>query len=93
VAEARMREKSFLEPFTGQYELPGTVLNVVTRGDHTLVANTPGQPARELIPRHGMLFDLQGLSGVSIEFKTDASGKIVEAVFYQGGSALVIKKK
>jgi CubicO group peptidase (beta-lactamase class C family) len=93
VAEARMRENSFLEPFTGQYELPGTVLNVVTRGDHTLVANTPGQPARELIPRHGMLFDLQGLSGVSIEFKTDASGKVVEAVFYQGGSALVIKKK
>ena len=93
VAEARMREKSFLEPFTGQYELPGTVLNVVTRGDHTLVATTPGQPARELIPRHGMLFDLQGLSGVSIEFKTDASGKVVEAVFYQGGSALVIKKK
>jgi CubicO group peptidase (beta-lactamase class C family) len=93
VAEARMREKSFLEPFTGQYELPGTVLNVVMRGGHTLVANTPGQPARELIPRHGMLFDLQGLSGVSLEFKTDASGKVVEAVFYQGGSALVIKKK
>lgn len=93
VAEARMRERSFLEAFAGQYELPGNVLNIALRGEHTLVANTPGQPARELIPRNGTLFDVQGLSGVSIEFKTDASGKVTEAVFYQGGSALVIKKK
>jgi CubicO group peptidase (beta-lactamase class C family) len=93
VAEARMREKSFLEPFTGQYELPGNVLNVALRGEHALVASTPGQPPRELIPQHGMFFDLQGLSGVSIEFKPDASGKVTEAVFYQGGDALVIKKK
>jgi CubicO group peptidase (beta-lactamase class C family) len=93
VAEARMHESNFLQVFTGQYELPGNVLNIALRGEHTLVAGTPGQPARELIPRQGMLFDLQGLSGVSIEFKTDASGKAVEAVFYQGGTALVIKKK
>jgi CubicO group peptidase (beta-lactamase class C family) len=92
-AKSRMRERSFLEAFTGQYDLPGTELNISLRGDHTLVAATPGQPARELIPRHGTLFDLQGLSGVSIDFKSDASGKVIEAVFYQGGSTLVIKKK
>jgi hypothetical protein len=73
--------------------LPGNLLNIALRGEHVLVANTPGQPARELIPRRGTLFDVQGLSGISIEFKADASGKVTEAVFYQGGSALVIKKK
>jgi CubicO group peptidase (beta-lactamase class C family) len=93
VAEARMRERNFLEAFTGQYQLPGNVLTIALRGEHTLMASTPGQPARELIPRHGMLFDLQGLNGVSIEFKTEASGKAVEAIFYQGESALVLKKK
>lgn len=92
-AAARMREKTFLEAFAGQYELPGTVLTIALRGEHTLVANTPGQPARELVPRHGTLFEMQGLSGVSIEFKMDTSGKVTEAVFYQGGGAQVIKKK
>jgi CubicO group peptidase (beta-lactamase class C family) len=93
VAESRMREKSFLESLAGEYELPGTVLTVALRGDYTLVASTPGQPPRELLPRHGTLFDLSGLSGVSLEFKLDAAGKSTEAVFYQGGSALIIKKK
>ena len=93
VAEARMREKAFLEAFVGQYELPGNVLNIALQGEHSLVAHTPGQPVRGLTPRSGTLFDVQGLSGVSIEFKMDASGKVTEAVFYQGGSALVIKKK
>jgi len=93
VAEARMREKAFLEAFVGQYELPGNVLAITLRGEHTLVASTPGQPPRELIPRHGTLFDVQGLNGASLEFKMDASGKVSEAVLYQGGSALIIKKK
>ena len=93
VAESRMREKTFLESLAGQYELPGNVLTVALRGDHTLVSSTPGQPPRELIPRHGTLFDLQGLSGVSIEFKLDASGTATEAVFFQGDSALIIKKR
>ena len=93
VAEARMREKAFLEAFVGQYELPGNVLAITLRGEHALVASTPGQPPRELIPRHGTLFDIQGLNGASLEFKMDASGKVSEAVLYQGGSALIIKKK
>jgi len=93
VAEARMREKSFLLGFTGQYELPGSVLTVAFRGEHTLIASTPGQPPRELIPRQGTLFEVQGISGASIEFKTDASGKVTEAVFSQGGTVSVIKKK
>jgi CubicO group peptidase (beta-lactamase class C family) len=93
IAERQMFERSFLEPLTGQYELPGTTLTIALKGDKTLVAILPGQPERELIPVRGTTFDLQGLSGFSIEFKKDASGRVTEAVIYQPGATFVVKKK
>jgi len=93
VPEKRMFERSFLEPFAGQYELPGETLTISLRGDHTLVASLPGQPARELVPTRGATFDLQGLSGYSIEFKADTSGKVTEAVLYQPDGTFVVKRK
>jgi YD repeat-containing protein len=32
-------------------------------------------------------------SGVTIEFKRDASGKVTEAAFNDNGTAIVLKKK
>jgi CubicO group peptidase (beta-lactamase class C family) len=93
IPERQMFERSFLEPLTGQYELPGTVLTIALKGDKTLVAVLPGQPERELIPVRGTTFDLQGLSDSSIEFKRDASGRVIEAVIYQPGTTFVVKKK
>jgi len=93
VPEKQMFERSFLEPFTGEYELPGAALTISLRGDKTLVASLPGQPSRELVPTRGTTFAVQGLSGFSIEFKKDASGKVTEAVFYQPGETLVMKRK
>jgi hypothetical protein len=83
VPEKRMFERSSLEPFAGQYELPGTMLTITLRG----------QPARELVPTRGTTFDFKGLSGFTIEFKQDASGKVTEAVVYQPGGTLVVKRK
>jgi hypothetical protein len=91
--ERQMTERTFLEALIGQYELPGIVLTISLAGDHALVASFPGQPARELIPVRGTTFDLKGLSGSSIEFRKDASGRVTEAVLYQLEETLVARKK
>ncbi len=91
--ERAMLEKSFLEPLAGKYEIGGRTVTVALEGEKTLVLVIPGQPQYELIPRHGTLFDLKGLSGFSIEFKKDASGAVTEAVFYQPDGTYVAKKK
>jgi hypothetical protein len=73
VAEKRMRERSFLEAFTGQYDLFGSTMTIALEGESTLVANLPGEPKRELVPKRGTMFDFKEQSGRSIEFKPDVS--------------------
>jgi len=49
--------------------------------------------SRKLIPRHGTRFDVQDLTGVTLEFKLDCRGQVQEVVVYTPDSALVIPKK
>jgi CubicO group peptidase (beta-lactamase class C family) len=93
--DKQLSERSFIEPFTGQYEIPGSpvVLTVSLRGDHTLIASVPGQPDYELVPRRGTRFDFTVVHGLSLEFKRDASGKVTEAALNEFGTVIVLKKK
>jgi CubicO group peptidase (beta-lactamase class C family) len=93
--DKQLTERSFIEAFTGQYEIPGspTPMTISLRGDHTLVLSTPGARDLDLLPRRGMSFEMKDFSGVTIEFKRDASGKITEAVLNNNGTAIVQKKK
>jgi CubicO group peptidase (beta-lactamase class C family) len=93
--DKQLSERSFIEAFTGQYEIPGSpvVLTVSLHGDHTLFASVPGQPDYELVPRRGTRFDFAVANGLSLEFKRDASGKVTEAVLNQLGTVVVLKKK
>ena len=93
--DKQLSDRSFVEAFTGQYEIPGspTPLTISLRGDHTLVVSTPGSPDVELLPSRGTKFDIKDQSGVSIEFKRDAGGKVVEAALDDNGTVLVLKKK
>jgi len=94
VPEKRMRERSFLEPFTGEYELPGQTLTISLRGNDTLVATLPGRPAMELVPDHGTTFKVTGVySNFTIEFQQDASGKVTGAVLTEASGTSVVKKK
>src|SRR5882724_2243658 len=95
MADKQLIQRSFIEPFAGQYAAPGdpTPLTVELRGDHTLVIVRPGTPERELIPRRGTTFDIKGLEGFSMEFKRDASGKVTEAVYYRPDTVLILKRK
>jgi len=91
--EARLRERGFLETLAGQYELGPNVVTIALRGENTLVLSLPGQPERELIPRRGTSFDLEGLTGFSVEFKLDASGAVSEAAFYQPDATYLAKRR
>ena len=92
-AEKRMFEASFLRQFTGEYDAPGQPWTVALAGENALQLVFPGAPPRKLIPRHGTRFDVQDLTGITLEFKQDAAGQGQEVVVYTPDSALVIPKK
>ncbi len=86
-------ERKVLESLTGLYELAGPPLTVALHEDGKLYLESPGQAPRELAPVRGLLFSLQGVTGVSLEFKTDASGAVTEAVIHQRSGAAVLKRR
>ncbi len=92
VADEAMRQRAFLEPFVGRYELAGTVLTVELKGDDTLTLTVPGQPTYELIPTRGTSFDLKGLSGYGAEFRLGANGAVSELVLTQPNGTFVAKR-
>ena len=53
----------------------------------------PGQPTYELVPTRGTSFDLEGLSGYSVEFKQEESGAVNELVLTQPNGTFVAKRK
>lgn len=88
-----MKDKEFLEQFTGEYELMGMTLTVSLRGEDTLIASVPGQGDQELVPYMGTTFNLKGLTGFSIEFRKNGGGKVTEALITQPGGAFTATRK
>lgn len=92
---ARRGEKvarEVLESLVGEYVLM-TVTATVALVDDKLTLTVPGQPRYELVPTKGLLFDLKGVPGFSLEFKKDESGKIAEVVFFQPNGTFTAKRK
>jgi CubicO group peptidase (beta-lactamase class C family) len=92
VAPESMRERNFLEPFAGTYDLMGTQVHIALQGEHTLVLAIPGQPEYELEPVEGTEFTVKGRPSLRIEFKRDESGAVTEAVVTQQGAVLSAKR-
>ncbi len=93
VADESMRERSFLEPLVGTYELGSITVTVALRGEHTLTLTVPGQPTYELVPTRGTSFDIKGLHGFSVKFEKDASGAVTQLIIYQPNGTFVAKRK
>lgn len=91
-APAEMSTRAFLEPLTGVYEVNGIDAEVVLREDGVLQYVQLGRP-RELVPVRGTLFRIKDLSGVSIEFLKDASGKVDRIALHADGSTIGPRKK
>ncbi len=91
--DRKLRDPGVLERFKGIYLLGDVPFAVSLRGDNTLELREPNGTLRELIPVRGTTFDVKGLSGHRIEFKTDAAGAVVEAAMSSPEGTLVAKKK
>ncbi len=92
-ADKSMQEKSFLDQFTGDYEVMGLTLTVVLKGEKALSLTVPGQPLYELEPYKGTDFRLKGHNGFSIAFKRDEAGTVTEAVLTQPQGVFTAKRK
>ncbi|NIM98145.1 MAG: serine hydrolase [candidate division Zixibacteria bacterium] len=90
--EKAMMEKSFLEKFTGEYVIGEEKSTVFLKGEKTLYLFVPGQPEYELVPYKGTTFNFKTLSGFSIEFIMDESGKVTEAKITQPNGVFTAKK-
>ncbi len=91
--EKRMFETSFLRQFAGEYDAPGKPWTVALAGENRLQLIFPGAPPRKLIPRHGTRFDVQDMTGITLEFKQDASGQTQEVVVYTPDSAFAVPRR
>lgn len=85
-------EAAILDGYVGNYELaPGFVLTVTHEGEQ-LFAQATGQQKLELQAISTTKFKTKGVAA-DIEFKQDASGKIVSLILYQGGREMPAKKQ
>ncbi len=91
--EKKMKERSFLEKFVGEYLLGEMTVTVSLRGDNELVLFVPGQPQYELVPYKGTEFNLKNLTGYSVEFIVGKAGKVTEAKVTQPNGVFTAKKK
>jgi len=86
-------DRKVLESLAGQYQLAGPPLTVALHEDGKLHLVYPGEAPRELVPVRGLLFNVQGNTGFSVEFKQDASGAVTEAVFHAPRGSFVAKRQ
>jgi len=90
--ERRMRERSFLEPLAGTYQIADFKVVVTLRPDNTLTATMPNQKVYELQPVRGNTFAAKGENGLTLDFKRDSAGNVTEFSLNQAGSSTVFKK-
>jgi hypothetical protein len=92
--ERKLTEKSFLQQFVGIYEFASdsSTLTIALKNE-TLTATFQGERENVLVPARGTEFNLQGRSGVSIEFKSDENGQFTQAFFILPGAVLIAKKR
>lgn len=90
--DRRMRERTFLEPIAGTYQVADFKIVVTLRADNVLTVTLPNQRVWELDPVRGNTFAVKGENGLSLDFKRDAGGQVTEFSLNQSGSSSVYKK-
>ncbi|MCK5059450.1 MAG: serine hydrolase [Candidatus Aminicenantes bacterium] len=91
--EKKMRNKTFLQQFVGEYDIQGMIATISLRGDTTLIITITGQPPYELIPFKGTEFNIKNLDGFSIKFILDDSGKVTGLESHQPNGVFPAPKK
>jgi CubicO group peptidase (beta-lactamase class C family) len=90
--DRRMRERAFLEPLAGTYQVGDYKIVVSLRPDNVLVATFPTQKIFEMEPVRGNSFAAKEENGTTIDFKRDAAGKVTELSLTEQGTSSVFKR-
>jgi len=90
--DKRMRERGFLEPLVGIYQIADFKIMITLRSDNVLTALLPNQKIYELEPLHGNSFALKGENAWTIDFKRDEGGKVSEFSLNQAGTSSIYRK-
>lgn len=91
--EKKMQDKAFLERFVGEYDFTGMIGVISLQGDKTLILTISGQPPYELVPYRGVEFNLKDVTGFSIKFILDDTGKVTGLESHQPNGTFNAKKK
>ena len=90
--DRRMRERSFLEPIAGVYQVADYKYVVTIRPDNVLTVTLPSGKVWELEPLRANTFAVKGENALALDFKRDTGGKVTEFSLNQGGSSEIYKK-
>jgi len=88
----RMRERSFLDPIAGVYQVADFKYVIRVRPDNVLSVTLPSGKVWELEPVRGNTFAVKGENGLTLDFKRDAGGKVTEFSLDQAGTSEIYKK-
>jgi hypothetical protein len=92
MADASLKNRSFLEQFVAEYELMGMVVTVSLRGEDSLLASIPGQGDVILEPYQGTTFNVKGMAGFSFEFIRE-NGTVKEVKISQPNGTFTATKR
>ena len=90
--DRRMRERSFLDPIAGVYQVADFKYVITVRPDNVLSVTLPSGKVWELEPVRGNTFAVKGENELTLDFKRDAGGKVTEFSLNQVGSSEIYKK-
>lgn len=90
--DRRMRERGFLDPIAGVYQVADFKYVITVRPDNVLSVTLPSGKVWELEPVRGNTFAVKGENELTLDFKRDASGKVTEFSLNQAGSSEIYKK-
>lgn len=82
-----------LEQYVGDYAFSETMISKVYIKGPKLYLFVPGQPEYELAYIGGDSFTIKSLTGFTIRFDTDATGKIISLTSIQPNGKYTAKKK
>jgi CubicO group peptidase (beta-lactamase class C family) len=89
--DARLRDSLVIAKFVGRYQIPGGPVAVITRRAATLFYSQGGEPT-PLEAQDGTRFVIAAAKDISVEFMSDASGKVTGARVAQPGAVTDITR-
>jgi CubicO group peptidase (beta-lactamase class C family) len=78
--DATSRDPEVLRRLCGTYTMGPIELVVALKGGDTLTVTVPGAPPLQLVPGHGLRFEVQGQPGITAEFELDETGSAARIV-------------